>query len=222
MTTEEKITEIEQRVRNEAEIMGVWDNHEYFHLKCADAVKIDGMWLEFGVFCGRSIEQLSRKCPGDIFGFDSFEGLPETWDSNNPKSCFSLNGQVPTGYIVGDNHSMFNNALPNNVLPWPKNVKLVKGYFDVTLPEFLEKYTDNIAFVHIDSDLYSSAKTVFDNIKTRVGVGTVIVFDELLDYADYRSHEIKAFAEFLLETNFTYQPLFYQNLGYSQACVILT
>lgn len=219
MTIDEKISEIENRTRKEAKVMGVWDNHETFHLACADEVKIEGLWLEFGVFCGRSIEQLSRKCPHDIFGFDSFEGLPEEWDSNNPKACFSLNGQIPAGYIIGENHSMFNRNLPNNIAPWPENVKLVQGYFDSVLPKFLEKYEGDVALVHIDSDIYSSAKTVFDNLKGRIKLGTLIIFDELLDYNDYRKHEIKAFAEFLLDTGLDYEPLLYQNLGYSQVCV---
>jgi hypothetical protein len=218
MTTDQKITEIENRLRTEAKTIGVWDNHETFHLACADEAKIEGLWLEFGVFCGRSIEQLSRKCPHDIYGFDSFEGLPEEWDASNPKACFSLNGQIPSGYIIGENHSMFDKNLPNNVAPWPKNVKLVKGYFDAVLPEFVEKLEGDVALLHIDSDLYSSAKTVFDNLKPRIKAGTVIIFDELVDYPDYQNHEIKAFAEFLNDTGLGYTPLIYQNLGYSQGC----
>lgn len=217
MTLEEKITEIDNRLKTEATIVAAWDYHEKFHLACTETITLDGLWLEFGVFTGRSIEQFSRKAP-IIYGFDCFEGLPEKWDDNNPKSCFSLRGQIPNGYIVGPNHSMFDSNLPSNTAPWPANVKIVPGYFDKTLPKFLEKFTDDVAFLHIDSDIYSSAKTVLTLLTPRIKKGTIILFDEINDYPTFKEHEIKAFAEFLLETNFNYTPLLYQNLGCSQGC----
>ena len=218
MTLEQKIDEIEQRVRVEATKISFHDYHERIHSACGDEITEDGMWLEFGVFCGRSIEQFSRKTKNDIYGFDCFEGLPEKWDDQNPQKSFNLGGKVPAGYIVGDNHSMFNPNLPTNVLPWPANVKLVPGYFDATLPKFLEQYDGDVAFLHIGSDLYSSAKTVLDLLKSRIKRGTIILFDELMDYGAYREHEIKAFAEFLLDTGFDYTPLYYSNMDYSCAC----
>jgi hypothetical protein len=216
MTIDQKIDEIENRLKTEAKIMAKHDYHETFHLACTEYVKLKGLWMEFGVFTGRSIEQFSRKAPDVIYGFDCFDGLPEYWDENNPKGCYGLGGQIPPGYIVGENHSMFNTSLPTNWKPWPENVKLVKGYFEDTLPVFLKKFEGDVAFVHIDGDLYSSAKTVFDNLKPRFKKGSVILFDEIVDYAAYREHEIKAFAEFLLDTGFDYTPHLYQNLGYSQ------
>ena len=160
MTLEEKINEIEHRLRTEARIMGKLphDYHEEFHAACCEFVKLDGLWLEFGVFTGRSLEQFSRKAPKEIYGFDSFEGLPEYWDPQNPKGCYGLGGNVPPGYIVGENHSMFdNNRVYNesNWKPWPSNVKLVKGWFKDTLPKFIEKFEGDVALCHIDGDLYS-------------------------------------------------------------------
>src|SRR3954466_12976205 len=39
-----------------------------------------GLVCEFGVFQGRTISYLARRIPSRIvFGFDSFEGLPENW-----------------------------------------------------------------------------------------------------------------------------------------------
>lgn len=218
MTLDNKIDEIESRLKTEARIVANWDNHEKFHLACADEVKLDGIWMEFGVFTGRSIEQFSRKCPSTIYGFDSFDGLHEHWDSNNPKGVFNLNGQIPPGYIIGDNHSMYDSSLPTNWKPWPSNVKLIKGYFSDTLPIFIKKFEGDAALIHIDCDLYSSTKDIFNNLKCKIKPGTIIVFDEITDYPDYRLHEMKAFAEFLLETGLGYKPLIYQNLGYSQGC----
>jgi hypothetical protein len=49
----------------------------------------------------------------------------------------------------------------------------------------------------------------------------MIMFDEINDYTDYRKHEIKAFAEFLLDTKFNYNCIVYQPSTYSQACFII-
>jgi len=221
-TLDQLIDQIDFDLRVKAKRLGVWDNHETFHLARAEFVTLSGLWLEFGVFCGRSIEQFSRKAPGDIYGFDCFEGLPEKWNDENPAKAFSLNGQVPPGYIVGDNHSMFDSSLPINWAPWPDNVKLVKGYFEDTLPLFTKKFPGDIALLHIDSDLYSSAKTVFKNLTSRIKPGTIIVFDEINDYSNWRDHEAKAFAEFLIETGYKYEALLWSGLGCSQGCFRIT
>ena len=35
--------------------------------------------LEFGVASGRLITTIAEQTPGPVYGFDSFEGLPESW-----------------------------------------------------------------------------------------------------------------------------------------------
>jgi hypothetical protein len=62
------------------------------------------------------------------------------------------------------------------------NVTLIKGWFDQTLPPFLEKHPAPVSFLHVDCDLYSSTKTIFDSLRTRFRPGTVIVFDEYFNY----------------------------------------
>jgi hypothetical protein len=207
---------IEIDLRNAPMRVALHDHHETFHRLCAQEVKLDGLWLEFGVYTGRSLEQFSRYCPHDIYGFDCFEGLPEEWDENNPKNCYSLGGRIPAGYIVGRNHSMFDQNHPTNIQPWPKNVKLVPGYFDQTLPKFVEKFEGDVALLHIDSDLYSSAATIFKELAPRIKKDTVIVFDEIINYPTYKDHEIKAFAEFLKDNKLRCEALICQDLEYGQ------
>ncbi len=80
------------------------------------------------------------------------------------------------------------------------NVKLVKGWFNHTLPTFksgLAKGDNTIALLHIDCDLYSSTKTVFEEIGHLITKGTVIVFDELFNYPNAENHELLAFYEYL-------------------------
>jgi len=118
-----------------------------------------GLFMEFGVFQGNTANQIASFLPSDkrMYGFDSFIGLPEDWHIGvqgvgDPrartihKEVFSLYGMLP------------------EVRP---NVELVQGWFNETLPRFLEREVMKkkgafISLLHIDCDLYSSTKIVFD------------------------------------------------------------
>jgi hypothetical protein len=141
---------------------------------------VDGLFLEFGVFRGTSISHIAKRVEREVFGFDSFEGLPEDWTHFQKKGRFSLQGKLP----------------PN----LPQNVTLVKGWFDATIPEFLENQPGPVSFLHIDCDIYSSAKTVLTLLKDRIHSGTVILFDEYFNYPGWQKHEARAFEEFIEET----------------------
>jgi hypothetical protein len=41
--------------------------------------KPNTLWLEFGVATGTTINYISRFTNDKVYGFDSFEGLPENW-----------------------------------------------------------------------------------------------------------------------------------------------
>jgi hypothetical protein len=219
---EKKIDEILFEVKNTAKRVGVIDYHKTYLTHCCKEISVDGLWLEFGVYRGRSITAISEFTKNIVYGFDSFEGLPEFWDQQNPKGVFNLGGIIPEGAICGnndDNPGMYNSSPTKTTQPWRPNIKLIKGYFENTLPEFLNDHTEKVAFVHIDSDIYSSARTVLTLLKDRFQNNTILAFDELTDYPDFRNHEIKAFAEFLLETGYKYEAIFHQCLGqYTQSC----
>jgi hypothetical protein len=138
-----------------------------------------GLVLEFGVASGRTINHLGTKTTATIYGFDSFEGLPEAWRAGYDKGAFA--GHLPAV---------------------PPNVKLIKGWFDDTLPEFLKSVTpkDNVALLHVDCDLYSSTKTILSLLTDRIIPGTVIVFDEYWNYPGWKQHEHRAFEEFIAST----------------------
>lgn len=160
---------------------------------------IDGLFLEFGVYTGNTINLMFNILKDKIFyGFDSFEGLPENWNGTiRHKGSFDLQGNLPN---VND------------------NVKLIKGWFDETLPKFLIEHKEPVSFIHVDSDLYSSAKTIFDNLKDRIVVGTIIVFDEYYNYNNWKNHEYKAFQEFVKENNIKYK---YLTFGLETTCSVI-
>lgn len=175
---------------------------------CFKHVKLDGLWMEFGVFQGKSIGTIANCNPDQtIYGFDSFEGLPEDWTPTNPKGTFSLGGNVPDRIFRGEN------VIHGQVWePVPENVVFIKGWFEDTLPGFVDEHQENVAFIHIDSDLYSSCKTILGVFKDRIVPGTVMCFDDWCGYPHNtdRDHEVKAFAEFLLETELKAKPISYQ------------
>jgi hypothetical protein len=147
---------------------------------------VPGIVAEFGVFSGKTINQIAQRFPGrKIHGFDSFEGLSHDWRLTGSKykisrNMFATHGKLPA---VGE------------------NVDLIKGYFEESLPRFLKEHPEPISFLHIDCDIYESTKVVFDLCEERIVSGTVIVFDEFFDYL----HEARAFFEFLQRTGRKYE-----------------
>lgn len=163
------------------------------HLFLDKMVSKEGLYLEFGVREGTSINFIAAyNQTQTVYGFDSFEGLPEDWNFYAQSGIFDLNGKLP-GVNV--------------------NVKLVKGWFDKTLPKFLKEHKDSCAFVHIDSDLYSSAKIVFDILGDRISHGTVIEFDEYFVVPNWKNGEFKAFHEFIDKYHLEYEYLGYSRIG---------
>ncbi len=147
----------------------------------------EGLILEFGVAGGSTLGMIHRYTKNLVIGFDSFQGLPETWRDGFHQGTFSSGGSIP------------------NV---PEKTVIVKGMFEDTLPLFKKIIGfQNIAFMHIDCDLYSSTKTIFTLLRDNITPGTIIEFDELINYPGYEEHELKAFFEFLQETNYSFQVL---------------
>ena len=121
---------------------------------------IDGLVMEFGVFRGESLRFLAKRFAREVHGFDSFEGLPEDWTYFQKQGRFSLDGQIP----------QFSE----------KNIRIHKGWFEQTLPGFLDLHAGAAGFIHVDCDIYSSTRTVLHLLAPRIVKGTVIVFDEYL------------------------------------------
>jgi hypothetical protein len=150
-----------------------------------------GLVCEFGVYKGASLRLIGEALPQrTIFGFDSFEGLPEDWFEGFQRGTFKVD------------------RLPQV----PANVVLVKGWFSETLGPFLDDHPADATFLHVDCDLYSSAKCVLDAFASRIRPGTIIVFDEYFNYVGWREGEFKAFAEFVERTHRRFE-----YIGYSRS-----
>jgi Macrocin-O-methyltransferase (TylF) len=151
--------------------------------------------LEFGVCGGRTLNmivaELDRVFPGNdlkVFGFDTFTGLPEDWVGKN-------------GLIL-EKGAFTQDA----VLPDVPGAKLFPGLFTDTIPEYL-KEADTIALLHIDCDMYSSTKVVFDSVESLIASGTIIVFDEWIYWSDSScdDQEQRAFLEYVEKNNIKFE-----------------
>ena len=148
--------------------------------------KPDTLWLEFGVATGTTINYISTFTNDKVYGFDSFEGLPEKWRDGYDKGAFNRFGNLPE---------------VNN------NVELIKGWFNETLLNFIQTHNKKVSFIHMDADLYSSTKCIFDTLKDYIDKDCVIVFDELVNYPNFDgpNGELRAFYEFITENKVDYK-----------------
>jgi hypothetical protein len=124
----------------------------------------------------------------NVIGFDSFEGLPEDWRDGFGKGRFA--GPVP--------------EVPN--------AEIVIGWFEDTLPTWTQNNEDtlnNLSLVHIDCDLYSSTKTILDNIGNYLKPGVVVVFDEYHGYPGWFYHEHRAWVEFVAASGVEFEAVGY-------------
>ena len=136
--------------------------------------EIKGIFLEFGVFKGQSINFFSSHVD-EIFGFDSFEGLKEDWLGHRIKAgSYNLNKKIP--------------KLKSNVIP-------IKGWIQDTLIKFLDEKNPKIRFVHIDTDTYETCDFILKNIKKYLCDKAIIKFDELHNYPGWDVGEYKALTE---------------------------
>ncbi len=146
-------------------------------------VKLPGIICEFGVATGTTINHIARLSGGRIIhGFDGFTGLPEDWRS---------------GFQAGK----FAQPIP----AVEKNVTLHVGLFSETLPQFISSLQEDVAFLHVDCDLYSSTKEIFFHLGNRIKPGTVIVFDEYMNFPGWKNDEWKAFREFISSSKLNYK-----------------
>ena len=161
-----------------------------------DLAPAEGLVLEFGVATGDTLRRITAK-RSPSHGFDSFEGLPEDWRTGYEKGAFAM---AP---------------------PQIEGATLHVGWFDDTLPGFLEAHPEPVAFLHLDADLYSSTRTVLLALAPRLRAGTVIVFDEYFNFPGWEHDEHKAFMEFIERTGHGFEYLAYNGL-HEQVLVRLT
>jgi len=131
-------------------------------------------YYEFGVAGGDMIRHWSstNTSPNSRFvGFDSFEGLPEGWESKG-KRHFDQKGNFPD--IQDD------------------RVRFVKGWFQNSVYAELQncEFHEQCVF-HLDADLFSSTLYVLFHLHPKLKSGDILIFDEFSSHEhEYEALEI--------------------------------
>jgi len=151
----------------------------YLLRRSIQAVTLPGHFCEFGVCKGFTAKFILKEMPVDreLHLFDSFEGLPEAWHISDDET-------LPAGHFKVS-PPVFND----------KRAKIHTGWFEETVATWARTVEEPLAFVHIDSDLYSSCRTVLTGIRHLLVPGTIIQFDEIQGYQNWKQGEWKAWIE---------------------------
>ncbi len=161
-------------------------------LRLAAQMSEPGTACEFGVFTGESLKVIRNYRKPPVYGFDSWQGLPEAWvfgDAKHEKGHFACD--KPKDLATG--------------------TYLVDGFFEQSLPDWLEAHPEPIKLIHLDADLYSSTKTVLTLLNDRIEKDTILIFDELLNldgsYSNWQDGEWKAICEWMNEYHREVEPI---------------
>lgn len=145
----------------------------------------EGIVVELGVRHGISTRILAAATSSQVHAFDSFEGLPIAWHDQK-EGAFTTQGELPVDGA---------------------NVVFHVGWFDTTLPAFVASNHDPIRLLHIDADLYESARIGLTVLGPRIQPGCVIVFDEYFGNSGWRQDEHRAWLEHVAERSLRYEYL---------------
>ncbi len=149
--------------------------------------KIGGSFVECGVArggCSALMALVSSEYKSDrkVWLFDSFEGLPEPTFEDKASVIENLfrrdrsRSILKKGYCLGT-YEQVSELLFSTLRLDKKNIFLVKGWFQDTLPSHSDKI-GGISFLRIDADWYESTKCCLDNLYDEVITGGYILIDD--------------------------------------------
>jgi hypothetical protein len=160
-----------------------------------------GHYFEFGVQDGESVEKVWRairkyhkQIPShwNIYGFDSFEGLPDFQNSAD------IHPVVGKGAYKSRGADFVRERLQKKGVPAEKII-LVPGFFEKSLTQELKKKLNypKASLVTIDCDYYSATLTALDWVEELLYDGSLVYFDDVGFY-NYNPNkgELKAIADF--------------------------
>lgn len=150
--------------------------------------RVEGDVAECGVYLGGISALMAavlrdRKSPKKVYLFDSFKGLPllDRWNDlpYYKQGALQADRVLAESFVKGCGVS--------------SNIVVRPGWFEDIL--FSIDRNQRFCVLHIDCDLYASAKTCLEHLYTRLVPGGVMVFD---DYFDIGGGVKKAVDEYLL------------------------
>lgn len=118
-----------------------------------------------------------------IFGFDTFEGFPNTTSFDCPTAG---NSHSRGDFTVEIHENLIVDTLEqievSRKIHVPERFNIVKGDISQTLPALLESDASiSIALLYLDLDLYEPTVNVLKTCLPRLPKGSLVVFDEYAD-----------------------------------------
>ena len=149
---------------------------------------VPGDVIEFGVASGTSLMCFAKltqmynsinphRKPVQVYGFDSFEGLPELSKEIDLSTKAS---NIDPDMKMGGYSSISSYEQLLRFSESLENLHIKKGWFNITLPKFIEENPHcTFSLIHIDCDLYESTKVALSLTIERLSPGGIILFDEI-------------------------------------------
>lgn len=188
MNRNRRLLELMARNADKIEVM---ENRAALHDRIGGLVDNGPLdYFEFGVYSGKSfLPWMTRNQHADsrFFGFDTFTGLPETWDENRPAGAFDAKGRFPD---TGDD----------------TRAEFHAGIFQHSLHPFLNSWSrqDGRKLVmHIDCDIFTGAIYSLFAMEPFLRDGDYVLFDEFKDH----NNEFRAWEIFCDSTDLTLEPV---------------
>jgi hypothetical protein len=147
------------------------------YLNCSDESLPAGSFVECGVAKGASLSMMSLASDGKryVWGFDSFEGMPALTaeDKGDGRQWVGKNlaGSQKEAQATLDRFSVAG-----------KNVNLVRGWFDDTLPGYVAKVAP-IAVLRLDADWHKATKYCLEMLYDSVLPGGYVIIDDYFAFA---------------------------------------
>ena len=150
--------------------------------------------VELGVYKGYSINHLadySNLKNIDVWGFDTFEGLTESWFGTSFYSkSYSNKGLLPKTR---------------------SNVTLKKGDILNTLPKFLKGNERKISLIHFDLDTRNITFSALNILNSAIKDSTLIIFDEYHGFPSFENGEKAAWKDFAHKEKLSWKYLAFSN-----------
>lgn len=146
---------------------------------------IKGDIIEFGIWNGNNLFTIKKiidflKIKKKLYGYDNFSGFP------NPKSVNKKNKKFG---IYAGNRKFLRFVINFFKL---KNIEIIDD--DIMNLKRYKSSLKKLSFIYVDCDIYKTTKKILDDLKEKLSIGGVIVFDEGI-YGK-KTEEPKALREF--------------------------
>ena len=151
----------------------------------------NGLWIEFGVSSGGTIDLISNYNESYVYGFDLFDSVDKIGNWKDLYNECQIGIPQTVNELNKDNYGR-----TGIIKSFNKNVKFIKGYFNETLNNFLANKKSKINFIHIDCTFYDSCKTVLIECLPYID-DAIIIFNSFINTKNYFKNELLAFYEII-------------------------